>query len=152
MFETTVSVVGYVITEPRVRQTAGGERVASFRVVSTARRFDRENQRWVDGDRFFATVQCWRNLAEAVERDVRKRTGVVVSGRLRTREYETGGEWRTAVEIEATAVGIDLVRQLRDGSTGAVPGAESDAIPPQRSGECSVRAEPSSEHARVPGG
>lgn len=156
MFETTVAVVGYVITEPRVRETAGGERVASFRVVSTARRFDRENQRWVDGDRFFATVQCWRNLAEAVARDVRKRTGVVVSGRLRTREYETSGEWRTAVEIEASAVGIDLVRQGAGGSAGAAAETEPEAIPSQRTEAWSVDAAPSAGpsagSAAVPGG
>lgn len=151
MFETTVSVVGYVITEPRVRETAGGERVVSFRVVSTSRRYDRQQERWVDGDRFFATVYCWRNLAEAVLREVRKRQGVVLSGRLRTREYESGGEWRVAVEIEAAAVGLDLAWWAREGPapdgtaaasavTGGVP---EEAPPPARTGEIPPhRAEP----------
>lgn len=57
MFETIVTVVGTVISEPQVRETGNG-RVASFRVMGTSRRFDRDNQRWIDGDRFFATVNC----------------------------------------------------------------------------------------------
>jgi len=109
MFETTVTVVGNVITEPQVRETSGG-RVANFRVVGTSRRFDRTSERWVDGDRFFATVNCWKRLADGVASAVRKRDPVVVTGRLRTREYEAGGQWRSNTEIEANAVGLDLAR------------------------------------------
>ena len=159
MFETTVSVVGYVITEPRVRETAGGERVASFRVVSTSRRFDRQRERWVDGDRFFATVHCWRALAEAVLREVRKRQGVVLGGRLRTREYESGGEWRVAVEIEASAVGIDLAWRAREGlapTAGtpreAPPEGRAEEIPPQRAGPDSTGSEATAERASATGG
>jgi single-strand DNA-binding protein len=166
MFETTVSVVGYVITEPRVRETAGGERVASFRVVSTSRRYDRQQERWVDGDRFFATVHCWRNLAEAVLREVRKRQGVVLSGRLRTREYESGGEWRVAVEIEAAAVGIDLAWWAREGPAAdataapvaagareaAPPPARTGEIPPQRVEPDSIGSESTAERVSAAGG
>lgn len=142
MFETIVAVVGSVVTEPRVRETSGGDRVASFRVLSTARRFDRQAQRWVDGDRFFATVNCWRHLAEGVARDVQKRNRVVVSGRLRTREYESGGQWRSVVEIEANAVGLDIGRRAREDAAvgavspvvGAVVGAEPARAEPGEAG------------------
>lgn len=110
MFETNVAVVGNAITEPKVRDTSGG-RVASFRVVSTARRFDKNAQQWVDGDKFFATVNCWRRLGEGVSGSVRKHDPVVVAGRVRTREYEVAGQWRTTVEIEAQSVGFDLARK-----------------------------------------
>lgn len=160
MFETTVAVVGNVITDPRVRETAGGDRVASFRMLSTARRFDRESQRWVDGDRFFATVNCWRHLAEGVERAVRKSSGVVVSGRLRTREYESGGQWRSAVEIEANAVGLDLGRRARDEPVPAnaevVDAARSGPEPASRADSDVARGPASGAgplgYASVPGG
>ncbi len=110
MFETKVAVVGNAITDPKVRDTSGG-RVASFRMVSTARRFDKNTQQWVDGDKFLATVNCWKRLGEGVSGAVHKHDPVVVAGRVRTREYEAGGQWRVAVEIEADAVGFDLARK-----------------------------------------
>ncbi|QUH00528.1 single-stranded DNA-binding protein [Saccharopolyspora erythraea] len=113
MFETIVTVVGYVITEPRVRRTPGGNRVTSFRVVSTSRRFDKDSEEWVNGDQVFATVNCWHRLADGVAEEMRKSDPVVLTGRMRTRDYEVGGQWRSAVEIDANAVGLDLARQRR---------------------------------------
>ncbi|MGP4021013.1 single-stranded DNA-binding protein [Saccharopolyspora sp. 5N708] len=122
MFETQVTVVGYVITEPVVRETSGGNRVANFRVAATSRRVDRATGEWVDGDRFYATVNCWKRLAEGVATALGKGDPVVVTGRLRTRDYESGGQWRTVVELEANAVGLDLAR-------GAPPGPSGLAAP-----------------------
>ncbi|CAM00645.1 single-strand DNA-binding protein [Saccharopolyspora erythraea NRRL 2338] len=113
MFETIVTVVGYVITEPRLRRTPGGNRVTSFRVVSTSRRFDKDSEEWVNGDQVFATVNCWHRLADGVAEEMRKSDPVVVTGRMRTRDYEVGGQWRSAVEIDANAIGLDLARQRR---------------------------------------
>lgn len=110
MFETQVTVVGYVITEPVVRETPGGHRLVSFRVAAASRRFDQANGQWVDGDRFLTTVNCWKRLADGVAGGLAKGDPVVVTGRLRTREYESGGQWRTVVEMDANAVGIDLAR------------------------------------------
>ncbi|MBB5153105.1 single-stranded DNA-binding protein [Saccharopolyspora phatthalungensis] len=110
MFETLVTVVGYVITEPVVRDTPNGNRVASFRVAATSRRFDRDAEEWVDGARFYATVNCWKRLADGVATALGKGDPVVATGRLRTREYERGGQWSTVVELEANAVGLDLAR------------------------------------------
>ncbi|MEV0701528.1 single-stranded DNA-binding protein [Saccharopolyspora sp. NPDC050389] len=120
MFETQVTVAGYVITEPVVRETPNGNRVVSFRVAATSRRFDRDTEEWVDGDRFLATVNCWKRLADGVAATLGKGDPVLVTGRLRTREYETGGQWRTVVELEASAVGLDLARGAPPGAPGVV--------------------------------
>lgn len=125
MFETTVAVTGNVVTDPEVRETSRGDRVVSFRVASTARRFDKSTETWVDGNRFFATVKCWRRLADGVGGTLRKSDPVVVSGRLRTREYESGGQWRSIVEIEASAVGLDLGRTVRGPHQGPPAGEEA---------------------------
>lgn len=110
MFETMVTLVGSVISQPQVREMGSGSRVASFRMLSTARRFDKATEQWVDGDRVFATVNCWKRLADGVSGGVRKGDPVVVTGRLRTREYEVDGQRRLAVEIDANALGLDLSR------------------------------------------
>lgn len=113
MFDTNVTVVGTVLTEPVLRDTGRGV-VTSFRVASNARRFDRATEQWVDGDRFLASVSCWRRLAETVAARVVTGDPVVLTGRIRTREYDVEGQRRTATEIEATAVGLDLARSRRE--------------------------------------
>ena len=50
MNDITLSVVGNVVNDVDLRFTPSGEAVASFRVASTTRRFDRNNQRWIVGD------------------------------------------------------------------------------------------------------
>ncbi len=129
MFETTVTLVGNVITTPKVRETTNGSRVASFRMVSTARRFDKAAEQWVDGDRVFATVNCWKRLSDGVSSGVFKNDPVVVTGRLRTRDYEVDGRRRSSTEIEANAVGLDLARVRSLGREFERPGAQ-DAEPP----------------------
>lgn len=110
MNETTVTVVGNLVDDPRMRTTDSGIEVASFRVASTARRFDRETARWVDAASLFLSVTCWRALGINVVASLRKGDPVVLHGRLCTRQYEREGQLRSAYELDALAVGPDLAR------------------------------------------
>ncbi len=114
MNDITFSVVGNVVNEVELRFTKSGEPVASFRVASGTRRFDRANQRWVDGDTHYFTVSCWRNLAHNVVQTLGKGMPVVVFGRLRSREVQRpcGDHTHTVryFDIEASSVGPDLAR------------------------------------------
>ena len=124
-----VTVVGNVISDVRHLVTPSGVPVASFRVASTSRRFDRDRGRWVDGDVTFFTVNCWRGLANNVAVSVSKGDPVMVIGRLRTRDWERGERRGTSVEIEAASVGHDLGRGVstfdRARRTPPVPGAQT---------------------------
>ncbi|WP_026449195.1 single-stranded DNA-binding protein [Actinopolyspora mortivallis] len=115
MYETTVTLVGEVLSVPKSRQTRSGNQVVSFRMVSIARRFDRTSRRWVDGDRVYATVHCWKELAQGVLSSLDKKDPVVVTGKLRTREYEVEGQRRVTAEVEASAVGLDVLYDIRAG-------------------------------------
>ncbi len=114
MNDITLSVVGNVVNDVDLRFTASGEAVASFRVASTTRRFDRNNERWIDGDTHYFTVSCWRQMAHNVASSLIKGMPVVVTGRMRSREHEKvcGDHTHTTryVDIEAIAVGPDLAR------------------------------------------
>ncbi|HEX4250453.1 MAG TPA: single-stranded DNA-binding protein [Pseudonocardia sp.] len=110
MNETEVTVVGNVISDVKSRRTGEGIRVVNFRVASNERRFDKGTGEWVDGDRFFVSVTCWRKLAAGVVASLSKGDPVVVTGRLYTRGYEVEGQRRSVTEIEASAVGPDLSR------------------------------------------
>ena len=114
MNDIPMTVVGNVVREVELRFTSGGDPVASFRVASSTRRFDRVNERWVDGDTHYFTVTCWRSMAHNVVESITKGMPVVVTGRLRSREVERPcGELKHVVryhDIEALAVGPDLAR------------------------------------------
>jgi single-strand DNA-binding protein len=55
-----------VVSDPTLRVTSGGAKVASFRLASTERRYDRGVGGWRDGDTVFFQVSCWRRAAENV--------------------------------------------------------------------------------------
>jgi len=111
MNETMISIAGNVATDLRFVRSERGTPLASFRLASTARRYDRSQGGWVDGRTTFVTVVCWRSLAENVAGSLRKGEPVVVMGRLRVEPWQRDdGRSGTTVEVEAQAVGHDLSR------------------------------------------
>jgi single-strand DNA-binding protein len=110
MNEIYTTVVGNLASEVSLRNTATGRPFASFRIASNPRRFNRTTNQWVDGDPNYLTVTCWGALAENVESSIKKGDPVVVSGKLKIRQWQDGEKSGTAVEVEAVAVGADLAR------------------------------------------
>ncbi|MEJ2579974.1 MAG: single-stranded DNA-binding protein [Kineosporiaceae bacterium] len=103
--ETVITIIGNLTNDPELRFTA----VANFTVASTPRTFDRQANEWKDGETLFMRCSVWRDAAENVAESLQRGTRVVVSGRLRSRSYETKeGEKRTVVEMEADEVGPSL--------------------------------------------
>lgn len=109
MNETVVTLVGNAATGVEFRETAGGG-MARFRFAATARRWDREQQRWTDGHTSFYTVWAWRSLAANLAGSVAVGEPLVVHGRLKVRDEERDGQRRTFVDVDAVAVGHDLTR------------------------------------------
>ena len=104
----TITLTGLVATIPRNLVTSDKLVITSFRLASTQRRFDRGRNRWVDADTNWYTITTFRQLAVNVQHSVVKGDRVVVTGRLRIREWDTGERTGTTVDIEADAVGHDL--------------------------------------------
>ena len=133
MRETLITVIGNVVDTPQRRRTEQGHSVASFRIASTQRRFDRNDGQWVDGDSLYLKVTCWRALADNVDRSVVQGDPIVVTGRLYTRTYEVEGQRRAAFELEAHALGLDLSRGVADftrtRATGETPTHELVGAP-----------------------
>jgi single-strand DNA-binding protein len=110
MNDTQMTIVGNTVDTPKLRRTKNGHLVATFRVASNPRRFDRQKQAWVDGTTLFVSVTAWRALGENVAASLQKGQPVVVTGRYCQREYEQNETLKTAYELEASAVGHDLSR------------------------------------------
>jgi len=107
--ETTITLVGNLTADPELRFTPSGAAVANFTVASTPRTFDRQSNEWRDGDAMFLNCAVWRQAAENVAESLQKGMRVIVSGRLKSRSYETReGEKRTVFEIDVDEIGPAL--------------------------------------------
>ncbi|WP_433330877.1 single-stranded DNA-binding protein [Spirillospora sp. CA-294931] len=107
--DTVITMVGNLVEDPNLRFTPSGQAVASFRIASTPRFFDRQSNDWKDGEALFLTCNVWRQAAENCAETLQRGMRVIVQGRLKQRSYETReGEKRTVFEIEVDEVGPSL--------------------------------------------
>ncbi|MBW0253641.1 single-stranded DNA-binding protein [Cellulomonas sp. PS-H5] len=137
--ELTVTVVGWVGSDPvRYLGDDGQVPFTKFRLASTPRVYDRDQDGYVDADTSWFTVKTFRHLALNVADAVRRGEPVVVHGRLRLVDWVApDGRPRTTAELTADAVGHDLSRgttrftrtvHATRGSDG--PGGPGDAAGP----------------------
>ncbi|WP_454812739.1 single-stranded DNA-binding protein [Paenarthrobacter nitroguajacolicus] len=115
--ETTITVIGNLTSDPELRFTpvsrefgkTDGTPVANFTIASTPRTFDSASNEWKDGETLFLRASAWREMAENVAASLSKGSRVIVSGRLKSRSYETKeGEKRTVIELEVEEIGASL--------------------------------------------
>ncbi|MCH9641611.1 MAG: single-stranded DNA-binding protein [Actinomycetia bacterium] len=109
MFETPITVVGTIVTNPE-RRWVGEQELFKFRVASNSRRRTTEGN-WEPGNSLYATVNCWGRLVTGVGAGLGKGDAVIVVGHVYTSEYQDrDGNRRSSLEIRAISVGPDLAR------------------------------------------
>ncbi|WP_167976282.1 single-stranded DNA-binding protein [Lentzea indica] len=116
-----VTVVGHVASEISYKYGADGKTNAFFQINSTERRYNTSIGDWEDGESIWLGVSCWRKLAESVKTTLSKGDPVIVQGKLRMRHYEKDDVKKTAFNLDAQHVGLDLSRVQ---SLGAAPVVE----------------------------
>lgn len=126
-----ITVAGLIATTPRHLVTQDGLPITSFRLASSQRRFDKTQNKWIDGETNWYTISSFRQLAINASTSLSKGDRIVVTGKLRVRDWDNGERAGTAVEIEAEAIGHDLswgsssftrtvlVRETDESGTGA---------------------------------
>ncbi|AFM18240.1 single-stranded DNA-binding protein [Mycolicibacterium chubuense NBB4] len=125
MFETPITIVGTIITNPE-RRWVGDQELFKFRVASNSRRRTGEGT-WEPGNSLYATVNCWGRLVTGVGAGLGKGDAVIVVGNVYTSEYEDrDGNRRSSLEIRATSVGPDLARCIARIEKRRHPDAASD--------------------------
>ncbi|MGN7066935.1 single-stranded DNA-binding protein [Micrococcus luteus] len=103
-----ITVRGFVATDPATRHTASGAAVTGFRLATTERRFDREAAEWVDAHTNWYSISAFGQLGSNTAQSVKKGNPVIVTGRLRVRDWSSGERSGTSVDVVADAVGLDL--------------------------------------------
>lgn len=105
----TITITGNVATDPDHKRTNGGIAITTFRVASGQRRFDRTANAWVETGTNWYSVSAFRGLAEHAHASLRRGDRVILTGRLRIRDWDNGTKQGTAIEIDADAIGHDLL-------------------------------------------
>jgi single-strand DNA-binding protein len=103
-----ISVTGLIATTPRFITTSEGTPILSFRMASSQRRYDKASGKWVDASTNWYTVTGFRQLAINGSASLNKGDRIIVSGRVRIRDWESDERTGTTVEIEAEVIGHDL--------------------------------------------
>ena len=123
--EVVITIVGNLADDPELRYTQGGIAVASVRVGSTPRTFNRQTNEFVDGETVWIRCTAWREVAENVAQSLTKGARVVVTGRMKPASaYQTAqGEARASLELEIDEIGPSLryatatvTKRAREGS------------------------------------
>ena len=110
MNDIITTVIGNAVTDVSLRVTSSGTSVASFRIASNSRRFDKSTNSWIDQEPSYLSITAWSQLAENVALSVHKGQPLVVTGKLKVRQWQDANKSGTNVEIDAIAIGHDLNR------------------------------------------
>lgn len=104
-----ITIRGFVATSPSTNTLPSGTALTNFRVASTPRWYDSNQQVWREGNTNWFTVNAFRNLAENASRSIFVGQPVIVTGRINIKQWQNDdGKKGTSVEIDATAIGHDL--------------------------------------------
>lgn len=98
-----VILVGNVGADPEIRTLDSGVKVARIRLATTERVPNKDKSGYSDVTEWH-NITLWRNLADVVDKYVRKGSQLYIEGKLRTREYDKNGVKRYATEIIADEI------------------------------------------------
>ena len=104
----TISITGLIATTPRHLVTQDGLPITSFRLASSQRRFDKNQNKWVDGETNWYTITSFKSLAINAAKSLNKGDRIMIQGKLRIRDWDNGERAGTSVEVEADSIGHDL--------------------------------------------
>ena len=105
--DTQVTFSGWLGSDVTLREVAGGQHVATFRVATTPRRY--RDGPWVDGAPTWHTVQAWNRLARHVAESLHSGEPVLVHGKLVADAWtRPDGTAVTSYAVIASSVGHDL--------------------------------------------
>lgn len=134
-----VTLMGRLVADPELRQTASGVSVVSFRLAVERNYAPQGQERQAD----FISCVAWRQTAEFIGKYFTKGRMIAVEGSLQSRNYEDkNGQKRTAIEV--------LVERAH--FTGErTAGAEQTAAPPAPAAPAQPAAMPASPPPSIPG-
>jgi single-strand DNA-binding protein len=98
--------VARLMADPELRFSPSGAAVCKMRLVFNSRKLNQQTNTWEDSDSFFVDGVLFKEAAEQAAESYVRQSEVVVTGRLKTRQYETReGEKRSTTELIIDGIG-----------------------------------------------
>ena len=138
--ETVITIIGNLTGEPETRTTRKGDAVCNFNIASTPRSFNKQTNRWEDGETLFTRCIVWKDLGAHCAQSLHKGMRVIAQGRLQQSTYQgKDGTPRTVLELQVDEIGPSLRyataqvarAQRTDGGTRNMDPARGQAPTPQ---------------------
>jgi len=124
-----VTILGRVGADPKRSETASGVAVVNFRVASPQRRFDSKTQTWIETGTNWYNVSAFRQLADHVKSSLHQGDGVIVTGKLKLREWENAERKGMSADIDAEAIGHDLRWGASAFAKASRPASAQESVP-----------------------
>lgn len=118
MAVNTVTLSGYIATEPELRQTASGSAVLNFSLNVPERRKDQASSEWKSYPNFF-NCTMFGPRAEGINKIITRNTKVCIEGKLRWSQWEKDGAKRSKVEVLIDE--IDLLASTKQNDDVDIP-------------------------------
>lgn len=105
-----ITLEGRVVADPGLTFGQSGIPICKMRVVAADRRENKQTGEWEDADTLWMDVTCFKQLAENVVESVVKGDLVILTGKIRTEEWDdkSGGGKRSKVAMIADTVSASL--------------------------------------------
>lgn len=106
----SISAIGRLTGDVELRFASSGTAVATIPLAFNARRKNQQTGEWEDGDVCYLRGTAFKQLAENAAETLRKGTEVVVTGRIKTEQWEdkNGGGKRSATVLMVDTIGPSL--------------------------------------------
>jgi single-strand DNA-binding protein len=124
----TINGTAKLLDDPELRFSPAGVAICKMRLVFNSRKLNQQTNQWEDADSFFVDAVLFKDAAEKAAESYTRQAEVVVSGRLKTRSYETReGEKRSTTELLVDAIGASTrwdtvtINKMARASAGRAP-------------------------------
>ena len=113
----TMHGVGRLTADPELRFTGSGMAVCEVNLAFNNRKKDPSGE-WVDDGVFFVRGTCFKEQAEQVAESLRKGMEVVVTGRIKTDQWDdkTTGQKRSVSALLIDSIGASIRYAPKDGN------------------------------------
>lgn len=128
----TMSGVGRLTADPDLRFSPSGVAVVTVNLAFNARRKNQQTGEWEDGDVFFVRGTAFRQEAENIAETLTKGTEVMVTGRLKTDQWE---DRETGQKRSATSMLIDGIGPSLRYSTAKVQKVDRQGVPERQAAQ-----------------
>ncbi|MFK0007772.1 single-stranded DNA-binding protein [Paenarthrobacter sp. NPDC090520] len=124
----SVTVIGNLVADPRLKELGSGSVVANFTIASTPRVYDETTQQWRDGETVFLRASAWNDTGRHTVASLAKGVRVIAVGRIQSRTFQgKDGRARTVQELVVEDVAVSLRFQRAALDRGQRPAGEDRA-------------------------